>query len=211
MAIQKVDTRSGWQARNPLLLSGEIGLERETGNQKIGNGRQQWNSLQYFGSPGYWAEFSSDTDQTASADTPTEITFNKGNEHNHGVKVISDSRLTVENPGVYVFEINLQLSNDDTQIHDVHFWLRKNNAGDSGNLALTTNTASVIEKHGGVQGANNLLLDHTLKLAGDDYIQIMWAPSDANISLKAGAAASSPYVRPSRPSVVCNVFQIAGA
>ena len=210
MAIQKVDSRAGWAARNPFLLSGEIGLERETGNQKIGNGRQSWNDLQYFGSPGYWAEFSSDTDQTATADTPTEITFNKANEHNHGVKVISDSRLTVDYPGVYVFEVMLQLENDDTQIHDVHFWLRKNNAGDSGNLALTASAASVIEKHGGVPGRNNLLLDHTLKLAADDYIQIMWAPSDANISLKAGAAVSSPYVRPSRPSVVCNVFQIAG-
>jgi len=211
MAIQKVDSRAGWSARNPLLLSGEIGLEKETGNQKIGNGRQQWNDLQYFGSPGYWAEFASDTDQTATANTPTEITFNKANEHNHGVKVISDSRLTVEYPGVYVFEVMLQLQNDDTQIHDVHFWLRKNNAGDAGNLALTGSTASVIESHGGIPGANNLLLDHTLKLAGDDYIQIMWAPSDADISLKAGAAASSPYVRPSRPSVVCNVFQVAGA
>ena len=211
MAIQKVDSRAGWAARNPFLLSGEIGLEKETGNQKIGNGRQQWNDLQYFGSPGYWAEFSSDADQTATADTPTEITFNRANEHNHGVKVISDSRLTVEYPGVYVFEVMLQLENDDTQIHDAHFWLRKNNAGDSGNLALTGSTASVVESHGGIPGANNLLLDHTLKLAGDDYIQIMWAPSDADISLKAGAAASSPYVRPSRPSVVCNVFQIAGA
>ena len=211
MAIQKVDSRAGWAARNPFLLSGEIGLEKETGNQKIGNGRQQWNDLQYFGSPGYWAEFSSDVDQTATADTPTEVTFNRANEDNHGVKVISDSRLTVEYPGVYVFEVMLQLQNNDTQIHDAHFWLRKNNAGASGNLDLTGSTASVIESHGGVPGAKNLLLDHTLKLAADDYIQIMWAPSDADITLKAGAAASSPYVRPSRPSVVCNVFQIAGA
>ncbi len=211
MAIQKVDSRAGWAARNPVLLSGEIGLERETGNQKIGNGLKEWNSLQYFGSPGYWAEFSSDTDQTTTADTPTEVTFNKANEDNLGVKVISDSRLTVDYPGVYVFEVNLQLSNNDTQIHDAHFWLRKNNAGDSGNLDLTTNVASVIEKHGGVPGANNLLLDHTLKLAGGDYIQIMWAPTNANVSLKAGPAISSPYARPTRPSVVCNVFQVAGA
>lgn len=211
MAIQKVDSRAGWTARNPFLLSGEIGFERETRNQKIGNGLQSWNDLQYFGSPGYWAEFSSDVDQTATADTPTEVTFNRANENNHGVKVISDSRLTVEYPGVYVFEVMLQLENDDTTIHDAHFWLRKNNAGDSGNLALTASAASVIEKHGGVPGRNNLLLDHTLKLAGEDYIQIMWAPSNADISLKAGAAVSSPYVRPSRPSVVCNVFQIAGA
>ena len=211
MAIQKVDSRAGWAARNPFLLSGEIGLERETRNQKIGNGRQSWNDLQYFGTPGYWGEFSSDVDQTATADTPTAITFNKASEDSYGVKVISDSRLTVDYPGVYVFEVNFQLSNNDTQIHEAHFWLRKNNAGSSGDLPLTTNTASVIEKHGGVPGANNLLIDHTLKLAGDDYIQIMWAPSDANISLKSGAAISSPYDRPTRPSVVCNVFQVASA
>ena len=127
------------------------------------------------------------------------------------MKVISDSRLTVEYPGVYVFEVMLQLQNDDTHIHDVHFWLRKNNAGSSGDLPLTTNAASVIEKHGGVPGANNLLIDHTLKLVANDYIQIMWSPSDANILLKAGAGISSPYARPTRPSVVCNVFQVAGA
>ena len=42
-------------------------------------------------------------------------------------------------------------------------------------MALTASAASVIEKHGGVPGRNNLLLD---KLDADDYIQIMWAPSD---------------------------------
>jgi hypothetical protein len=211
MSAQKIDTRANWAARNPILLPGEIGFESDTGNEKIGDGRLPWNRLHYYGSAGHWGEFSSNIDQTAIANTPIEITFNQHDPSGDGVRLESSSRLVVDLPGVYVFEVNLQLSNTDTQIHDVHFWLRKNNSGSEGDVPLTTTSVSVIESHGGVPGNNNLLLDHTLLLAANDYIEIMWAPSDASISLKAGAAITSPYTRPTRPSVVCNVFQIASA
>lgn len=211
MAVQKIDTRANWAARNPVLLPGEIGFESDTGNEKIGNGKEEWNRLHYYGSPGHWGEFSSSTSQTAVADTPTEVTFNQVDPAGDGVRIENSSRLTVNNPGVYVFEFNLQLSNDDVQIHDAHFWLRKNNSGSAGDVPLTTTVASVIESHGGIAGANNLLIDHTLVLAKEDYIELIWAPSNANLSLKAGAAVTSPYIRPSRPSVVCNVYQVAAA
>ena len=211
MNVQKTDFRANWAARNPVLLRGEIGFEIDTNNEKVGNGRDRWNKLPYYGSPGHWGEFASDVDQTTTANTPTEVTFNNRNLSGHGVRLENTSQLIVESPGIYVFEINLQLSNDDTQIHDAHFWLRKNNSGSAGDVPLTTNAASVIEKHGGVPGNNNLLIDHTLELARDDYIEIIWAPSNALISLKAGAAITSPYIRPTRPSVVANVFQVAAA
>ena len=211
MAVQKIDTRANWAARNPVLLPGEIGFESDTGNQKIGNGREEWNKLHYYGSPGHWGEFSSNADQTAVANTPTEVTFNQVDYAGDGVRLENGSRLTVNNPGVYVFEFNLQLSNDDVQIHDAFFWLRKNNSGSAGDVPLTTTAASVIESHGGVSGNNNLLIDHTLVLAKEDYIELIWAPSNANLSLKAGDAVTSPYIRPSRPSVVCNVYQVAAA
>lgn len=211
MAVQKIDTRANWAARNPVLLPGEIGFESDTGNEKIGNGREEWNRLHYYGSPGHWGEFSSNADQTAVANTPTEVTFNQIDYSGDGVRIENGSRLTVNNPGVYVFEFNLQLSNADVQIHDAFFWLRKNNSGSAGDVPLTTTAASVIESHGGVPGNNNLLIDHTLVLAKEDYIELIWAPSNANLSLKAGAAVTSPYIRPSRPSVVCNVYQVAAA
>lgn len=211
MTVQKIDTRANWAARNPILLPGEIGFESDTGNEKIGNGSQPWNRLHYYGSPGHWGEFSSNQDQTAVANTPTEITYTNTDAAGDGVRIESNSRITVDNPGVYVFEFNLQLSNNDTQIHDAHFWLRINNSGSAGDVALTTTSVSVIQSHGGIAGSNNLLLDHTLLLQAEDYVELIWAPSDANLSLKAGAAITSPYARPSRPSVVCNVFQIAAA
>ena len=211
MAVQRVATRANWAARNPILLSGEIGFETDTGNQKIGNGIQGWNKLHYYGSPGHWGEFSSNANQSATANTPTEVTYTNTDAAGDGVRIELGSRIIVDNPGVFVFEFNLQLSNADTQIHDAHFWLRKNNSGSDGDVALTTTVVSVIESHGGVAGNNNLLIDHTLVLARNDYIELIWAPSDANVTLKAGAAVTSPYTRPSRPSVVCNVFQVAAA
>jgi len=211
MAVQKVATRASWAARNPILLTGEIGFETDTGNQKIGNGIQGWNKLHYYGSPGHWGEFSSNANQSATANTPTEVTYTNTDAAGDGVRIELGSRIIVDNPGVFVFEFNLQLSNADTQIHDAHFWLRKNNSGSAGDVALTTTAVSVIESHGGVPGNNNLLLDHTLVLARNDYIELIWAPSDANVTLEAGAAITSPYSRPSRPSVVLNVFQVAAA
>ena len=211
MAVQKYDTRANWAALNPTLVAGEMGIESDTGYEKVGDGIRPWSKLHYFGSPGYWGEFSSGSDQSTTADTPTPVQFPIKNAESDGVEIIDNSELTVRYPGIYVFEFVLQLQNDDTSIHDVHFWLRKNNNDSSGNLALTTTTASVIEKHGGVPGANNLFLDHTLHLVKDDYIELMWAPSDAQITLEAAPAITSPYARPTRPSAVCNVFQIAAA
>ena len=211
MAVQRVATRASWAARNPILLTGEIGFETDTGNQKIGNGVEGWNKLHYYGSPGHWGEFSSNADQSTTANTPTEVTYTNTDAAGDGVRIEFGSRIIVDNPGVFVFEFNLQLSNADTQIHDAHFWLRRNNSGSDGDVPLTTTAVSVIESHGGVPGNNNLLLDHTLVLARNDYIELIWATSDANVTLKAGAAITSPYARPSRPSVVCNVFQVAAA
>ena len=42
------DTISNWTTYNPVLLSGEIGIETDTNYIKIGNGTSNWNSLSYF-------------------------------------------------------------------------------------------------------------------------------------------------------------------
>lgn len=40
-------TAAEWTSANPILLSGEQGLETDTGKVKIGNGSTPWNSLNY--------------------------------------------------------------------------------------------------------------------------------------------------------------------
>jgi Major tropism determinant N-terminal domain len=41
------DTASNWTSGNPVLASGELGYETNTGKFKIGNGSTAWNSLSY--------------------------------------------------------------------------------------------------------------------------------------------------------------------
>lgn len=212
MGISKINTRANWAALNPTLLPGETGFESDTGNEKVGNGRSEWNRLEYFGSPGYWGDFSDETDQTAAAiNTAYAVKFRLADINNHGVRIVDESKITVDYPGVYTFVFMLQLTNNDTQIHDVNIWLRKNNAGAAGNITMTNSRISVIESHGGVPGHTNGGICHTLQLAKNDYIQLMWATDNTNILLDSSPAITSPYARPGSPSAGCTVCQIAAA
>lgn len=42
------DLQANWTTNNPLMASGEIGLETDTDLVKFGDGLNQWNSLPYF-------------------------------------------------------------------------------------------------------------------------------------------------------------------
>ncbi len=43
------DTAAVWTLANPILAEGEIGIETDTNQVKIGNGLAHWNELPYFG------------------------------------------------------------------------------------------------------------------------------------------------------------------
>jgi len=43
------DTAANWTSANPVLASGELGAETDTGKLKLGNGSTAWNSLAYLG------------------------------------------------------------------------------------------------------------------------------------------------------------------
>lgn len=51
MSLTRLQNRRGlsteWQAGNPVLAPGEIGLELDTGKFKLGNGITSWNTLDY--------------------------------------------------------------------------------------------------------------------------------------------------------------------
>lgn len=207
----KVNTKSQWAAQNPVLMAGEPGLESETENLKIGDGRTQWNRLPYFSSPGYWGSFWDSTSQTATANTPTPILIRGNDLSNRGVKVISDSRITVDHPGIYSFTFSIQFSNAGEQIHDVNVWLRKNDSGATGDVPDSDSKFSIIAKHGGINGNVIGTVNFVLQLAAADYIELIWATSNADAYIHAEAAASSPFTHPGIPGIICTVTQVASA
>jgi hypothetical protein len=55
MAVQiqfRNDTAANWTSANPILAVGELGLESDTGQFKIGNGSQTWTARPYGGVAG---------------------------------------------------------------------------------------------------------------------------------------------------------------
>lgn len=44
---QRYDTAANWAANNPVLLEGEIGVEKDTFKFKFGDGVTAWNGLEY--------------------------------------------------------------------------------------------------------------------------------------------------------------------
>ena len=208
----KVNTRSQWSALNPVLMAGEPGVEKETDNLKIGDGRTPWNKLPYHGCPGYWGSFWDETTQTAAAaDTPYAIRLRSVDLANRGVKIVSDTRITVDHPGIYSLTFSAQFTNSDTQIHDTNIWLRKNDSGSSGDVPASDSRFSITSSHGGVNGNVIGTVNYVLPLIANDYLELMWATSSTLVTILAESAQTSPFTHPSIPGIICTVVQVASA
>jgi hypothetical protein len=194
-----------------VLTAGEFGLESDTQNLKIGNGRTPWVALPYHGCPGYWGSFWDETSQVAAlANTAYSIKLRQVDTASRGIRVISDGRITVDYPGIYSFTFSIQFSNTDAQIHDINVWLRKNNAGSAGDVAASDSRFSIISRHGGVDGNVIGTVNFVLGLTTNDYIELMWMTSNVAAYIHAEDAEVSPP-HPSIPGIICTVVQVASA
>jgi hypothetical protein len=210
-SVFKVNSRSNWAALNPVLMDGEAAIESQTNNLKIGNGKSTWNQLPYFSGPGYWASFWDSTSQTATANTPTSVYLRSEDPASRGIHIVSQNRITFDHAGVYSITFSIQFSNTDTSIHDINVWLRKNDSGASGDVAATDSRFSIIASHGGIAGNVIGTVNFVLPLVANDYLELMWATSNAQAYIHAEAAETSPFAHPSIPGVVCTVVQVASA
>jgi hypothetical protein len=207
----KINTRSQWSALNPVLMAGEPGVEKETENLKIGDGKTPWSKLPYFGCPGYWGSFWDETSQVAAlADTAYSVKLRQVDTASRGIKVISETRLTVDHPGVYSITFSIQFSNTDSSIHDINVWLRKNNAGSSGDVPASDSRFSIISSHGGIAGNVIGTVNFVLGLNAEDYIELIWSTTNVAAYIHAESAGSSP-THPSIPGIICTVVQVASS
>ena len=208
----KVNTRSQWAATNPVLLAGEPGVESDTENLKIGDGRTTWSGLPYFANPGYWGSFWDSTSQVAAlANTANAIKLRQVDTSSRGIKIISDTRITIDHPGIYSITFSIQFSNTDSVIHDVNVWLRKNNDGSNGDVPATDSRFSITNRHGGVDGNVIGTVNFVLGLTTNDYIELIWMTSNVQAYIHAEEAQTSPFAHPSIPGIICTVVQVASA
>jgi len=152
---------------------------------------------------GYYGAFSDVTDQFATVINVGYPMLLGVTDLSNGVTVVSGSRVTIANTGIYNIQWSAQFRNPSANIHDVTIWLRKNGVDVPGSSGIVAVTA----KHGSFDGhvlpSWNFLLD---AIAGD-YYEFVWSTTDTSIFISFEPAGSPP---PSTASVVLTVTQQSG-
>lgn len=138
--------------------------------------------------------FEHDTTQNFSANIATKVTLGVA-ETAYAMSLASD-RVTVDYAGYYNATFMGRFNNPLSQIHNAYLWFRVNGVDVSHSAASVT----IPDKQGSINGAAYVNLTHPLDLNANDYVEVYCAVDDANVSLTALAAQTTPYARPSVPS-----------
>lgn len=154
-----------------------------------------------------YGAFEDTTDQTATANTATVMTFNT-TDYSNGVTVVTSggkaSRLTVAQAGIYNLQFSVQFENADTQEHDVTIWLRQDASGAGTDIAGSAGFVGVPSKHGSFNGHTIVGWNYFITLNANDFVEIWWSTPDTAVTIQAYAAGTSP-TRPSTASVVATM------
>jgi hypothetical protein len=148
-----------------------------------------------------YGAFQDSTDQVAANTTTAyAVTFDT-TDFSNGVTLSNSSRLNVSQSGLYNLQFSIQFKNTTNDTQDADVWFRKNGTNiDKSNsrFGLSARKSSGDPSH--MIGALNFFVS----LAANDYIEIMWRPSDVGVSIEHFAASSSP-TRPVVPSVIATL------
>jgi hypothetical protein len=141
------------------------------------------------------------TDQVAANTTTAyAITFDTTDLSN-GVTLSNSSRLNVAQAGIYNIQFSVQLTNTTNAPQDVDIWFRKNGTNiDKSNSRFGFAARKSPSDPFHIVAAMNLFVS----LDTNDYVELMWRPTDVGVAIEHYAASSTP-TRPVIPSVIATV------
>jgi hypothetical protein len=148
-----------------------------------------------------YGQFSDLTIQSASADTAYPMRLNT-TDVSAGVSIVSASRVTVANTGIYNLQFSAQLDQTSNNAAEISIWLRKD-----GTDVPNSNTELTIEKIGG-GGKMVAAWNYMVQLNANQYVQLMWCSTRSDTQLHYHDVQSTP-TRPATPSVIVTMTQIA--
>lgn len=111
------------------------------------------------------------------------------------------SKITFAESGLYNVQFSVQLQNTDNAQNDVDIWFSQNgtNIPDS-NTQFTVPARKSAGVYGYLCGALNVFVE----AEANDYVEILWVPTNSAVSVIALAAKTSP-TRPATPSIIVTV------
>ena len=148
-----------------------------------------------------YGAFQDSTDQTAANTTTAyAITFDT-TDFTNGVTLSNSSRLNVVNAGLYNCQFSIQFKNTTNDTQDVDVWFRKNGTNiDKSNSRFGLGP----RKSSGDPSHIIAALNFFVNMAENEYIEIMWRPSDTGVSIEHFGTSTTP-TRPAVPSVIATM------
>ena len=142
-----------------------------------------------------YGSFYDTTTQTGTTiNTAKAITFNTTDLSNGVYLGTPTSRVYVDTPGIYNYDMSFQLDKTSGGVGDFYIWFRLNGVD-------VANSASYIQ----IQGNNHEIfssLNYFFDLNAGDYVEIMFSVSTLSVELAAFAAAAPV---PAIPSIILTV------
>jgi hypothetical protein len=146
----------------------------------------------------------STTDQTGSVSAATAVKL-ENTDFSAGISITNDgggnpTRITFAVAGTYMLAPSIQFKNTDSDDHDATVWFRLNGT----NIANTATIANIPKAADG--GAQFFQLVLYAQVTAGQYIEIMWLPEDADVTLDFTAAGA---IAPAIPSIILVSERIA--
>ena len=150
-----------------------------------------------------YAQFSDTTTQSGSANTAYSMKFNT-TDISHNVSVVSGTRLTVANTGIYNLQFSAQLDNPSNTNEIVDIWI----AITGSNVPNSNTRVGINKAQAGNEGKLVAAWNYMIPLSASQYVELKWSSNGGNIILLSEGTAINP-TRPAVPSAIATITQIA--
>ena len=138
---------------------------------------------------------------TLTANVVTTLTLNNTDANATINTNLSNGSIQVTYPGIYNYQFSAQFENADSQAHDVEVWARV----DGVDVYESATQLTVPDKHGSRNGAAVAAWNFFLVAQANSVFDLVVAATHPDVKVAALPASSSPYVRPSIPSLISTV------
>lgn len=144
-----------------------------------------------------YGSFYDNTDQTGSVSAATAVKFGTDDIANKGVTVAASggnkTRITYAEGGTYMIAPSLQFKNSDVSDHTAIVWFAKNG------VQLANSATSLSIPKAGDGGAAYFQIVFYVTVTAGQYIEVMWLPSNVNVTIEHTTAGA---IAPAIPSAL---------
>jgi hypothetical protein len=152
-------------------------------------------------------QLSSNQDQTAASVAVAYALTLNGDEFPNGISIVSNSRITFAQQGIYNVSYSIQFKNTTNDQQDIDIWMRYNGtdiANSNSRFTIPARKSSGNPSH--LIAVTPIVVDIP---ADNGYVEIMWRVENTGVSIEHfPAVAASPGVTPAIPATPSAIIGI---